>query len=239
MRATDAELLQRWRDGDGNSGERLFDRYYDIVERFFINKVEAAVTDLVQETFVRCTAGRENIRDGEHFRMYVFGVAYNVLKGHIRTRYRRGNEIDIDSISLAHLEPSPSSRLARQREERLLFEAMRQIPIADQVIIELHYWENLNTEDLAALLGIPVGTARGRLQRARTRLAERVHAMRESHEDLETTIHCLDDWAAGCRRELQRYQDELSPPDNEEDNEPSGGPPAAAPQRAIRGGRRG
>lgn len=202
MASTDGDLLERWRGGDSSSGEALFDRYYDMVERFFINKVSNGVEDLVQETFTRCVASRERIRDNEQFRLYLFGIAYHVLTEHLRIRYRAGPPLDVDVSSMCDLAPGPVTLVVQRREHRLLLEGLRNIPADDQVVLELHYWENLTTEDIAVVLGIPVGTARGRLQRARTKLGEVMHRLTESPHDLTSTVARLEDWAKGCREQL-------------------------------------
>jgi RNA polymerase sigma-70 factor (ECF subfamily) len=206
MEPSDGELLERWRAGDAVSGEALFERYYDMVERFFLNKVATGVQDLVQETFMRCVESRERIRDDDRFRMYMFGIAYNVLTAHLRERYRGDRAIDLEAISLCDVAPGPSSLVAQQREHRLLIEALRNIPVEDQVVLELHYWEQLTTHQMAEVFGIPVGTARGRLQRARTRLEQVMQRLAESPQDLKSTLARLDDWAAECREHLGDYR---------------------------------
>lgn len=206
MDRTDGELLERWRDGDSASGEALFERYYDMVERFFLNKVSQAVPDLVQETFMRCVASRERIRDNEQFRLYMFGIAYNVLKAHLRDRYRRGEELDVSEASMCDLAPGPGTLAVQHREHRVLLEALRNIPVDDQVMLELHYWEDLTTDQIATALDIPIGTSRGRLQRARARLAEVMHRLIASPLELETTAARLEDWAKDCREHLDDYR---------------------------------
>ena len=203
---TDGELLERWRGRDFASGEALFERYYKMMERFFLNKVTDGVPDLVQETFTRCVAGREQIRDNEQFRLYVFGIAYNVLKEHLRRRYRGEQPLDTEVTSVRALEPGPVTLMLQRQEHRLLLEALRSIPIDDQVMLELHYWESLTTEAIARVLDIPVGTARSRLQRARNRLGEVMHRLTESAEDLTTTVACLEDWARDCRDHMNGYR---------------------------------
>ena len=208
MESSDGELLERWRAGDAVSGEALFERYYDMVERFFLNKVGTGVQDLVQETFMRCVESRERIKDNERFRMYMFAIAYNVLSGHLRERYRGDRAVDLGESSICDLAPGPSSLVAHRREHRLLIEALRNIPVDDQVILELHYWEQLTTHQMAEVIGIPVGTVRGRLQRARTRLEAVMQRLAESPEDLGSTLARLDDWAAECRERLDSYRSE-------------------------------
>jgi RNA polymerase sigma-70 factor, ECF subfamily len=206
MEPTDGELLERWRGGDSGSGEALFERYYDMVDRFFINKVTGAVQDLVQETFMRCVASRDRIRENEQFRLYIFGIAYNVLKAYLRDRYRGGQALDVEEQSMRALEPGPVTLVVQRREHRLLLEALRHIPVDDQVILELHYWERLTTEEIAHWLGIPLGTARGRLQRARDKLGEVMHRLSESPEPLTSTVAQLEDWATECRDHLDSYR---------------------------------
>lgn len=206
MEPSDGELLERWRSGDTVSGEALFERYYDMVERFFLNKVASGVQDLVQETFMRCVESRERIRDNDRFRMYMFGIAYNVLTAYVRERYRSDRAIDLSEVSLCDVAPGPSSLVARRREHRLLIEALRSIPVDDQVVLELHYWEQLTTSEMAEVIGLPIGTVRGRLQRARSRLEAVMQRLAESPADLESTLARLDDWAAECRERIGAYR---------------------------------
>ena len=211
MGPTDGELLERWRAGNSASGEALFERYYDMVERFFLNKVNNAVEDLVQETFRRCVEGYDRIRDNAQFRAFLFAIAFNVLKAHLRERYRDGRAVDIDECSVCDLEPGPGTLVGRRREHRLLLEGLRKIPVADQVVLELHYWENLTTEEIAAVLGVPVGTARGRLGRARDKLDETMRRLAESPQDLTSTLARLEDWAKECRDLMRSDRGKVDP----------------------------
>jgi RNA polymerase sigma-70 factor (ECF subfamily) len=201
---TDNELLERWRGGDSASGETLFERYYDMLERFFRTKVSSAAPDLVQETFTRCVESRLRIQD---FRLYVFGIAYRVLKGYFRKRYRDGDPIDIDDSSAQDLDPQPGPwTLAMiQREHRLLLEGLRSIAMSDQVILELHFWEGLTTDEIATALRLPIGTARGRLGRARRNLGVVMQRLTESGQDLKSTVARLEDWARECLKHLDSY----------------------------------
>jgi RNA polymerase sigma-70 factor (ECF subfamily) len=228
MEPTDGELLERWRGHDAASGEALFDRYYPMVERFFLNKVGDAVSDLVQETFIRCVENRDKIRDNNQFRLYIFGIAYNVLKAHLRVRYRGGQPVDVHESSVRDVAAGPVTLAVRRSEHRMLLEALRSIPIEDQVILELHYWDNLTTDDIAEALAIPAGTARGRLQRARDKLGDVMHRLTLSAQDLMTTVACLEGWARDCRDHLDSYRDDGRTPSSS----PSPAPPAPLPPRS-------
>jgi RNA polymerase sigma-70 factor (ECF subfamily) len=202
MDVSDSELLQRWRSGDQAAGQELFERYYHVIERFFANKLASEALDLVQETFVACLEGRDRVSEDGKFRSYLFAVACNVLRGHLRRRYRGGEQLDLEEVSVHELAPGAGTLLGRLREQRLLLEALRHIPVELQVALELHYWEQLTTEDMAEALGVPVGTARSRLRRAREQLQAAMERLASTPDELESTITNLDDWARQCRAAL-------------------------------------
>lgn len=182
----------------------MFARYYDTLERFFVNKVQNGIGDLVQETFRMCLEARDRIEDAGKFRSYLFSIAYNVLRGHYRKRARHGIEIDLDETCVQELAPGPCSVLVEREQQRLLLEALRSIPLNDQLILELQYWESLKVGDIAEILGVPDGTVKGRLYRARERLEEAMRVLAASAEILTSTLSDLDDWARQCRRQLGR-----------------------------------
>jgi RNA polymerase sigma-70 factor, ECF subfamily len=143
------------------------------------------------------------VQDSSRFRSYLFSIAYNVLRGHLRKLYRGGHQLDLDEMSIQQVAPGPGTQLGERREQRLLLEALRAIPVDYQVILELHYWEQLTTEDMAEVLKMPVGTARSRLIRARKLLEEAMSRLAGSPVELESTMTRLDDWAERCRLAMQ------------------------------------
>jgi RNA polymerase sigma-70 factor (ECF subfamily) len=200
---SDADLLTAWRNGDAAAGEALFTRHYRPVARFFRNKVSGdRVADLIQETFVASVEARDRIRDDTRFSAYLLGIAYHVFCKHLRGNYRRGDQADLDEFAIEDVDPTPPSVIAHAQEQRLLLEALRAISVNFQVVLELHYWENLSTTEIAAVLGIPAGTVRSRLDRARDALEAAMARIARSQEVLESTMTRLDDWAARCGREL-------------------------------------
>lgn len=206
MEADDAVLLERWRRGDASAGEELFERYYDLLERFFLNKITGEIQDLVQETFIACVEGRDRVQDSARFRSYLFSIAYNVLRGYLRKIYRGGERLDLDQLSVQQVAPGPGTQLGDRREQRLLLEALRNIPINYQVILELHYWEQMTTEDMARILDLPVGTVRSRLRRGRELIEEAMSRLASSPEELQSTITRIDDWAERCRLAMQPHR---------------------------------
>lgn len=199
---SDGTLLERWRAGEVSAGQVLLQRYYNQVRRFFLNKCGIAeVADLVQETFTACVEGRDRVQ-GDKFRSYLFAVAYNVFCRHLRKRYRAGDEIDFEIASVRSFTESPSSVLTRRREQRLLLEGLRAIPVNYQVVLELHYWEQLTTTEIGEALNASPGTVRTRLVRARHALEAEMGRLALSPDELASTLTNLDKWAEQCRQAI-------------------------------------
>jgi RNA polymerase sigma-70 factor (ECF subfamily) len=201
---SDGELLDAWRGGDAAAGTELFERHFDGLFRFFRNKAEEAVDDLIQATFALIVSSRDAFRGDASFRSYLFQVARHELYAYWRKRARRGEEVDVGEISVEDLGTSPSGVLARHREQQLLLRALRRIPLDLQIALELHYWEDLSGPELAAALEIPEGTVRSRLRRAREALDAQMTALADDPATLDSSLGDFDRWAASLRAILSR-----------------------------------
>ncbi|MBL9100088.1 MAG: sigma-70 family RNA polymerase sigma factor [Myxococcales bacterium] len=198
---TDFELLDAWRAGDRSAGNALFERYFDAICRFFANKVHHGIDDLIQKTFLGCVEGRDRFQKQASFRTYLFAVAHNVLRAHFR-QTRPGVDFDPSEVAADDFTPSPSTMFALQQEQRLLLEALRRIPLDHQLVLELYYWEDMAAPELAAVLGVPEGTVRSRLRRAKEALAEKMASLARSPELLKTTLSDLEKWVRSLRAQI-------------------------------------
>ncbi len=194
----DLGLLDRWCAGDETAGNALFKRHFDAVYRFFAHKVDGDADELVQETFLACLKGRDRFRRQSTFRTYLFAIARHTLYGHLRrVTVQRGN-LDFDEVSVASLSTSAGSRLARGQERARLLAALRELPVEQQLLLELHYWEELEREQLAEVFDIAEATTRSRLFRARAALRERLEVGQPSGSTSADDL-ALDRWARGLR----------------------------------------
>lgn len=196
----DRALFDAWCKGDRAAGSQLFDRHYEPLARFFHNKVdEASSADLVQRTFLACTESRERFRGDAGFRTYLFGIAHNLLRKHYQRRRADPGAVDFEEECVQDLAPSVSTIARAKEEQRVLLEALRRIPLDCQEVLELHYWEQMSTADIAEIIGAPEGTAKSRLQRGRRLLLAKIKTIATSRELLQSTLDNLDEWAAEIR----------------------------------------
>lgn len=190
----DEQLIARWRAGEREACAELFARYYDCIARFFRNKVPGQSDDLIQRTFLRCFEGIERLRDAAKFRSFLFAIAHNTLREHLRERVH--DPLDFESRRAIDLDPSPSALLAEREQQRLLLLALRHIPLAHQLVLELHYWEQMSAADIAEILEEPIGTIKTRLRRARRLLEEAIAELAQSASSSSASLAELERWAA-------------------------------------------
>jgi len=196
---SDIDLLRAWRAGDRAAGGVLLRRYFDGILRFFRNKVDHGAEDLVQQTFAACVEGRDRFREEAPFRAYLFAIAHNILCEYVRDRWRSREYLDLDKLSIVDLGASPTARLAARGDEWLLLNALRQIPLASQVILELYYWERMTGPELGLSMGLPENTARSRLRKAKKQLEKTMSELACSPAPLDSSISDLEQWAARLR----------------------------------------
>ncbi|MFD7078035.1 RNA polymerase sigma factor [Nocardioides sp. NPDC059952] len=137
---------------------------------YFVRRVAPAedAADLLGETLLLLWRRSDAIpNDPDDARMWAFGVARNVLRGHRRTNQRRS--------ALARrlrLELSSADELVHPADERVLDlrAAIDWLKPIDQEILRLVHWDGLSLVETAAVVGMREGTVRSRYHRVRARL---------------------------------------------------------------------
>jgi RNA polymerase sigma factor (sigma-70 family) len=173
---SDFDLLGRWQAGDKTAGEALVGRHFDSLSRFFTTKCGDDAEELVQKTWLACVAARDQFRRQSSFRTYLFTVARHELYHHLRKRRSDGERLDFSVTSVAELVTTPVTRLARDAERRQVVEILRTMPLEQQTLLELHYWEDLDIAAIAEIFDATSNAIRVRLHRARQALRQRLEA---------------------------------------------------------------
>ncbi len=104
-------ILERWRESDCSAGESLFERHFPATARFFRNRADDALEDLVQRTLLACVEGKDRFSGRSSFRSFLFGIADNLLREHYRTSRKHTMVSDVDEVSLHDTCPRASTLL--------------------------------------------------------------------------------------------------------------------------------
>jgi RNA polymerase sigma factor (sigma-70 family) len=209
MTPSDDDLCKLWAAGDKRAGTMLVERNYESVDRFFRFKVgELHGPDLTQATFLAVQEGLTRKQAGSRFRPWLFGIARHKLLHHFRDGVVAKQRFDPDASSIADSGPSPSTLIAAGQRHRLLLAALQQLPVNVQVMLELHYWEEMKIDEIAEVVEKPPGTVRTHMRRGRLQLFEEMEKLAASPEDLETTRGGLEGWAERIRQDCQEDGDD-------------------------------
>ncbi|MGW6057052.1 RNA polymerase sigma factor [Streptomyces sp. NPDC055189] len=164
----DEELLARTAR-DPAAFEPLVVRHSAALHGYFARRAPAAADDLLAELWLQAYAARRGFDAARGpARAWLFGVARNVLSAHWRrlAQQRPGPPGGGDDDPWEAVDARLDAALVAPR----LRELLAGLPPEERELLLLVAWEQLTPGEAAAAVGIPAGTARSRLHRARTRL---------------------------------------------------------------------
>jgi RNA polymerase sigma factor (sigma-70 family) len=169
-------LRARLRAGEPAAFGELFDEHARAVYHhgYRLTGDRSAAEDVVSATFLQAWRIRRRIDpDGGSLRPWLLGVATNVIRN-VNRKARRERAV---LALLPHRETVPDfadelvGRIDDAGSLAAVREALRALRPAEREVVALCVWAGLEYAEAAAALGIPVGTVRSRLSRARRRLA--------------------------------------------------------------------
>jgi RNA polymerase sigma factor (sigma-70 family) len=190
----DLNVLQRWRDGDQRAGQELLGRHFAEIYRFFEHKLPGEADDLTQQTFLACVKARDQFRGQSTFRTYLFAIARNELYMRLR-QLPKFEQVDLEVSSLDEMVSSPSKQFGKNQQLARIRAALHQLPVQQQVLLEFHYWYDLDAAALAEVFETNPRTIRVRLLRARRALRARLGGsagVGASDDPLSSSLHQPD-----------------------------------------------
>jgi RNA polymerase sigma factor (sigma-70 family) len=173
----DGELIAGSRTEPAMFSE-IFHRYHGELYRYLRRRVGVQLAgDLAAETFVTAFARRGAYRlQSPSARPWLYGIAHNLLRNHLRQERRQlaayarhGAEPLADAGAAAAFSAADSRADAAAVKARLA-QLLSRMPAGDRDVLLLPAWAEMSYPEVAQALGIPAGTVRSRLNRARRQL---------------------------------------------------------------------
>ncbi len=184
---TDQQLVKRVQQGDKRAFDLLVIKYQHkivaIVGRYIRDTSE--VHDVVQEAFIKAYRALANFRGESAFYTWLYRIAINTAKNHLVARGRRPPASDVDveeaefyggSQALKDID-SPENNLFRDELQGVVNQAIRELPEDLRTAVTLRELEGLSYEEIAEVMGCPVGTVRSRIFRAREAIDKRIEPL--------------------------------------------------------------
>ena len=192
----DKSLIEACRAGDteafGVLVRRYQDRLYPTVFRLTGCADEAH--DLLQEAFLRAFEKLGRFQGESSFYTWVYRIAVNLaLSGRrkrrpvLRLQHGRNGAV-VDPPDAAP-ESDPSAPLERAERDRLIQEALGALAPDHRAVVIMKEYDGLHYDEIGSILGIPVGTVRSRLHRARGELRERLRGLVDEESPARHASH--------------------------------------------------
>jgi RNA polymerase sigma factor (sigma-70 family) len=174
----EAELVLRARRGDEAAFGELVAAHQEIAFRvgYLVLGDGAEAEDATQEAFVKAYRAMERFREGAPFRPWLLRIVANTARNRRRAAGRRlGLQLRAQAATHAGASaPSAEASVLAAERRRSLLAAVNALSADDRLVIGARYFLDLPEADIAALAGVPAGTVKSRLSRARARLARRL-----------------------------------------------------------------
>jgi RNA polymerase sigma-70 factor (ECF subfamily) len=153
----------------------LFDRLYNFAHWLTQNREEAE--DLVQETYAKALKGFASYQPGTNFRAWMYRILRNT---YLTSRAGLKSFEPLDETEeevAAAAEQTPESLLLQRLDQEVVRKAIDQLAVPYREALLLCEVEEMSYQEIAATLGIPIGTVMSRLSRARRALRENVRKL--------------------------------------------------------------
>jgi RNA polymerase sigma-70 factor (ECF subfamily) len=168
------ELVNRCRAGEPGAFDELVDRYKGLVYALIVRSVDdrSRADDFAQEVFLRVHRGLPYFRGEARLSTWIYRIVAN-LCAQARGHQTAERPLDEETVGTAGRQFGAAETAFGSLELRdRLEKAIARLPTRDRLLIAGHYVKGLRYEDLAEALGMPVGTVKTHLYRAKRKLRE-------------------------------------------------------------------
>jgi RNA polymerase sigma-70 factor (ECF subfamily) len=182
--------LDLCRKGNRNAFDELMRRYekkvYNFAYRLCGNYDEA--NDIASESFVRVYNAISNFRGDSAFITWLFRIVNNVYldekkrkRNHPTQSLEEYIQLEESSVNIQveDMSPTPSQLAERKMESELIQSAINKLPDYQRLMIILYHFEERSYEEIAEIMGLPLGTVKSRLNRARLALKDILAPIKE------------------------------------------------------------
>jgi RNA polymerase sigma-70 factor, ECF subfamily len=182
---SDEQLLSLYRGGQRKAFEFLLERYKNELFHFLMRFVgtRAAAEDLFQETFLQVHVSAESFDIERRFRPWLFTIAANKARDHLRRNSKRQTaalsaSIDEDGEGRTFADlmegevPQPTDEAEANETRELVQQVMAEMPAHLREVLVMAYFHQFAYKQIADMLSIPLGTVKSRLHAAVASFAE-------------------------------------------------------------------
>ena len=175
---TDEQLIARFQTGDEQAYVELVNRYRDRLMNFvfqFLGDMEQS-EDVVQDTMLKLFEKKHYYREIAKFSTWIYTIARNLANTELRKRKRRKVTVlsqmtrDEREYELPAIQPETGQEVQNEYAAKQIQVAIHALPEHFKTVIILRDIQELSYDDISLIVGVPLGTVKSRINRARLQL---------------------------------------------------------------------
>ncbi len=176
-------LIGRAQSGDALALRELVDGHKNRLFGFIFRMVRHHddAEEICQDAFLKAFASLDSFRTEYRFSTWLFTIAYRVSLNHLRRKRPLTGELDFNALPQEAFD-APTSTLESQDASRLkdmIWSSVDQLTPPQRASVLLFYRYEVNCQEIARVLELPVATVKSHLHRARNRLREMLEQVSE------------------------------------------------------------
>ncbi len=179
----DQVLITKILDGDKSSFEELMKKYNRKMFNFIFRMVreEEIAIELTQDFFIKIFTVMHKYNFQYKFSTWAYRICYNLVIDHVRKNQANIDSLDDDSVSQRLMVESKNyvsedgfDVLEREEVRDFLWGMVEEIPIKYKELILMRYLQGLKYDEIADITGLPVGTVKNRIFKAKNLLRKEI-----------------------------------------------------------------
>ncbi|NWG86742.1 MAG: RNA polymerase sigma factor RpoE [Hydrogenophilaceae bacterium] len=194
-REIDRQLVERVKQGDKRAFELLVEKYWRKLNRLLSRMVRDPdeVEDIAQETFIKAYRALPQFRGDAAFYTWLYRIGVNTAKNYLAAKGKAmptvserswsEDEEEVDERLVAQDINIPESELLSKQVAMAVNDAVEALPEELRTAITLREMEGLSYEEIANMMGCPIGTVRSRIFRAREAIAAKLRPILGTGQD--------------------------------------------------------
>lgn len=179
----DQVLIKKILDGNRSSFEELMKKYNKKIYNFVIRMVrnDEVAIELSQDFFIKIFSVLHKYNFQYKFSTWAYRICYNLVIDHIRKNQAYVDSLNGDNISQKRLVESKNfisedgfDNLEKDEVKTYLWKTVDQIPMKYRELILMRYLQELKYDEIAEIAGLPVGTVKNRIFKAKELLRKEI-----------------------------------------------------------------
>lgn len=183
----DAELVEQILNGNNNAFRYLVANHQRLVLHVVgrIVRRQDEVEDICQDVFIKVFRKMKRFRGESRLSTWIATIAYNTSISHVRKLARRGEQLYEDNPAVIALERDESLNqkvVEKEEAKKILMEMIESLPVNYRTVLTLFHLEEFSYKEIEEITGMPAGTIKSYLSRARKLLKGKLEKVVESEK---------------------------------------------------------